>query len=125
MNNLHDHTGRRPSAVSIASSKSVLSLRSLSSEIEKEHGDQAESVAVKFTGIKCTCGMTTEASSLCFQIVDPPKDFREVQFAKQVVARNMVGFGSTPEDRAKGHGTPTLTLKGIRHPNPLRSNPIQ
>jgi hypothetical protein len=93
--------------------------------MKKEYGEQAESVFVKFTRIKCTCGMITEASSLCFQIVDPPKDFREVQCAKQVVARNVAGFGSTPEDRARGHGTPTLTLKGGRHPNPLRSNPVE
>ncbi|KAG9196319.1 hypothetical protein G6011_01440 [Alternaria panax] len=128
MNNLNEHIERRPSAVSIASSRSVislLSLRSLSREMKKEHGEQAESVSVKFTGIKCTCGMTTEASSLCFQIVDPPKDFRKVQFARQVVARNVTEFGSTPEDRARGHGTPTLTLKGNRHPNPLRSNPVE
>jgi hypothetical protein len=68
--------------------------------------------------------MTTEASSLCFQIMDPPKDFNTVQFAKQVAARKVAGFGSTPADRARGHGTPTLTLKGKRHPNPLRSNPV-
>ncbi|CAG5175785.1 uncharacterized protein ALTATR162_LOCUS10544 [Alternaria atra] len=125
MNNLHDDTERQPSAVSIASSRSVLSLRSLSSDMKRGHGEQAESVSVKFTGIKCTCGMTTETSSLCFQTVDPPKDFRKVQFAKQVVARNVARFGSTPEDRARGHGTPTLTLKGSRHPNPLRSNPVE
>jgi hypothetical protein len=128
MNNLNDHAEREPSDVSIASSRSVtslLSFRSLSREMKKEYGEQAESVFVKFTRIKCTCGMITEASSLCFQIVDPPKDFREVQCAKQVVARNVAGFGSTPEDRARGHGTPTLTLKGGRHPNPLRSNPVE
>lgn len=128
MNNLNDHAEREPSDVSIASSRSVtslLSFRSLSREMKKEYGEQAESVFVKFTRIKCTCGMITEASSLCFQIVDPPKDFREVQCAKQVVARNVAGFGSTSEDRARGHGTPTLTLKGGRHPNPLRSNPVE
>jgi hypothetical protein len=115
-----------PTAASKAASKSVLNLRALSNEMEKEHGEQAELVSVKFAGIKCTCGMTTDASSLCFQIVDPPEDFNEVQFAKLMMGRKVAGFGSTPEDKVKGHGTSTLILKGgrVRHPNPLQSNPI-
>jgi hypothetical protein len=124
MNNLHDNTVSRPHAATLTASKSVLNLRVLSKEMKKEHGEQVEPVSVKFAGITCTCGMITAASSLCFQIVDPPKDFNEVQFAKQVVARKPAGFGSTPADQARGHGTPTLTLRGRSHPNPLRSNPV-
>jgi hypothetical protein len=113
----------RPDAP-MAGSKSVLNLRALSDEMEKEHGEQAELVSVKFTGIKCSCGMTTDATSLCFQVVDAPKDFRQVQLAKQMAGRNAAGFGSSPEDEARGHGTPILTLKGVRHANPLMSSPI-
>jgi hypothetical protein len=113
-------------AVLKGASKSTLDLRALSNEMEKEHGEQAKLVTVKFVGIQCTCGMITDdTTSLCFQIVDPPKDFHTTQFAKQMAERNVAGFGSTPEDKAKGHGTPKLTLKnGVRHPNPLMSNPV-
>jgi len=125
MSNLHAQP--RPTAP-LTASKSALNLRALSYEMEKEYGQQAEMVTVKFAGIKCECGMVTDASSLCFQIVDPPKDFYKAQFAKQMVERKVAppSFGTTPEDQARGHGTPTLTLKGgrVRHPNPLRSNPI-
>jgi hypothetical protein len=127
MNNLlspsqHD----APTAVSKGASKSTLNLRALSNEMEKEHGEQAKLVSVKFAGIQCTCGMTTDTiTSLCFQIVDPPKDFHAVQFAKQMAERNVAGFGSTADDKEKGHSTPTLTLKNrIQHPNPLMSNPV-
>ena len=124
MTNLHAQP--RPTAPPITS-KSALNLRALSHEMEKEHGQQAEMATVKFTGIKCECGMVTDASSLCFQIVDPPKDFYKAQFAKQMAERKVAppSFGTTSEDQARGHGTPTLILKGgrVRHPNPLRSNP--
>jgi hypothetical protein len=115
-----------PSEVPLTASKSALNLRALSNEMEREHGEQAKLVSVRFTGIKCSCSMATDATSLCFQIVDPPKDFHIVQFAKQMAERNVAGFGSTPADEQRGHGTPTLTLKnGVRHPNPLTSNPVQ
>ncbi|KAI0588551.1 hypothetical protein Alg130_03326 [Pyrenophora tritici-repentis] len=125
MSNLH----AQPRATApLTVSKSVLNLRALSSEMEKEYGKQAEMVSVKFTGIKCDCGMVTDASSLCFQIVDPPKDFYKAQFSKLMAERKVTppSFGTTPEDQARGHGAPTLTLKGgrVRHANPLRSNPV-
>jgi hypothetical protein len=110
----------------LTASKSALGLRALSNEMEKEHGEQAKLVSVRFTGIKCSCSMATDATSLCFQVVDPPKDFHTVQFAKQMAERNVAGFGSTLADKERGHGTPTLTVKnGVRHPNPLMSNPVQ
>lgn len=115
----------RTPCATMATSKSVLNLRALSNEMQKEHGKQAELVSVRFTGIKCDCGMTTDSNSLCFQIVDPPKDFYRVQFMKQMAGRRLAGFGTTPEDKARGHGTPILVLRGyIRHPNPLMSNPV-
>ncbi|KAJ5022774.1 hypothetical protein PSV08DRAFT_354715 [Bipolaris maydis] len=115
----------RTPCMPMAASKSVLNLRALSNEMQKEHGEQAELVSVRFTGIKCDCGMTTDSNSLCFQIVDPPKDFYRVQFMKQMAGRRVAGFGTTPEDKARGHGTPSLVLRGyMRHPNPLMSNPV-
>ncbi|KAJ6193438.1 hypothetical protein J3E72DRAFT_398527 [Bipolaris maydis] len=115
----------RTPCMPMAASKSVLNLRALSNEMQKEYGEQAELVSVRFTGIKCDCGMTTDSNSLCFQIVDPPKDFYRVQFMKQMAGRRVAGFGTTPEDKARGHGTPSLVLRGyMRHPNPLMSNPV-
>ncbi|KAH6866697.1 hypothetical protein BKA58DRAFT_209642 [Alternaria rosae] len=122
MNNLHDPTESRPQAAPLAASRSSLDLRALSKEMRKEHGEQAEPVPVKFASIQCTCTMTTADSSLCFQIMDKPKDHNQTQLVKKVAARKPAGFGSTPEDIARGHGTPTLTLRGRQHPNPLRSN---
>ncbi|EUC41963.1 hypothetical protein COCMIDRAFT_8416 [Bipolaris oryzae ATCC 44560] len=118
---LHPCTACAP----MATSKSVLNLRALSNEMQKEHGEQAELVSVRFTGIKCDCGMITDSNSLCFQIVDPPRDFYRVQFMKQMAGRRVSGFGTTPEDKVRGHGTPILVLRGyIRHPNPLMSSPV-
>lgn len=105
-------------------SHSTFNLRALSNEMEKGHGKQADFATVQFTGLLCSCGTVTDGSSLCFQIVDPPKDFYEVEFKKMMEDHRFAGFGSTPEDRAKGHGTPTITLKGHSHPNPLRSAPV-
>jgi hypothetical protein len=122
MNNL---LAPSPSSATMAISKSVLNLRALSNEMQKEYGKQADLVSVRFTGIKCSCGMTTDSTSLCFQIVDPPRDFYRVQFMKQMAGRRVAGFGTTPEDKARGHGTPTLVLRGgRRYPNPLMSNPV-
>ena len=108
----------------LRASRSTLNLRALSNEMEKGHGKQAEFATVKFTGIQCTCGLVTDASSLCFQVVDPPNDFHEAKLAKTVAERKVAGFSSTPEDQAKGHGTPMLRLKGGPHVNPLMSNPV-
>jgi hypothetical protein len=111
--------------IPLTASKSVLNLRALSSEMEKEHGQQAELVSVKFAGIKCSCGFITDASSLCYQVVDPPRDLHRVVMVELMAKRNVAGFTTTPEDEARGHGTPVLTLRGkIRHPNPLRSCPV-
>ncbi|KAF1943637.1 hypothetical protein EJ02DRAFT_373146 [Clathrospora elynae] len=110
----------------LAASKSVLNLRALSNEMEKEHGEQAELVSVRFAGIRCTCGLITDhTTSLCFQVVDPPKDFHNVQFAQQMTHRHVAGFTSTLKDEARGHRTPTITLMGSSHPNPLMSNPVK
>lgn len=107
------------------SSASTFNLRALSNEMEEGHGKQADLATVQFTGLLCTCGGVTDISSLCFQIFDPPVDFYEAEFKKLMEGRRVAGFGTTPEDQARGHGTPTLTLKGISHPNPLRSAPVQ
>lgn len=94
MNSLHDPTESRPQAAPLAASRSSLDLRALSKEMRKEHGEQAEPVPVKFAGIQCTCTMTTADSSLCFQIMDKPKDHNQTQLAKKVTAHKPAGFGS-------------------------------
>jgi hypothetical protein len=114
-----------PKAPSINVNKSTLNLRALSEEMEKEHGKQANSVMVKFSGIECTCGCILDSSALCFQIIDQP--VREVVEAPAVVSKQAT-FSATPEDKAQGIETPTITLhpRGvrIRHANPLRSAPV-
>ncbi|CAO2648942.1 Nn.00g098910.m01.CDS01 [Neocucurbitaria sp. VM-36] len=110
---------------SLPATRSTLNLRALSNEMAKGHGKQAELATVKFTGIHCTCGLVTDASSLCFQIVDSPKYVHPVKVAKMVAEPSIASFKSTPEDQAKGHGTPMLTLKGGQHVNPLMSNPVK
>ncbi|CBX90338.1 predicted protein [Plenodomus lingam JN3] len=105
---------------------SSLNLRELSNEMEAEgHGKQADLATVRFTGITCLCGLVTDSTCLCFQVVDPPKDVFVAQFEELMAApRKVAGFGTTPEDQARGHQTPTLTLRErIQHPNPLRSCP--
>ncbi|KAF2854676.1 hypothetical protein T440DRAFT_514565 [Plenodomus tracheiphilus IPT5] len=105
--------------------QSTLNLRALSNEMEAEgHGKQAELATVHFTGIKCTCGLVSCSTSLCFQVVDPPKDVYETEFEELMAGRKVAGFGTTPEDQARGHQTPVLTLRGKKHPNPLRSCPV-
>lgn len=108
-------------------SQSSFNLRALSNEMEKGHGKQAECATVRFTGIKCTCGYPTWSASLCFQVVDPPIDVYEAEFQGLMAERKVAmvpKFTSTAEDQTKGHETPILILKGGRHPNPLRSNPV-
>lgn len=107
--------------------QSSLNLRALSHEMEAEgHGKQAECATVHFTGIQCTCGFTTCSSSLCFQVVDPPKDVYEAEFEELMAERKeAAGFETTLDDQARGHQTPVLKLRGGgMHPNPLRSNPV-
>ncbi|KAL6706852.1 hypothetical protein ACN47E_004995 [Coniothyrium glycines] len=119
-------------ALVVPVSGSTFNLRQLSSEMEKGHGKQADVTSVKFTGIQCTCGLVTDATSLCFQIVDAPviaevKEGGDPQTEPEVVLeqRKAPKFTTTPQDLARGHGTPMLTMKGgVRHPNPLRSAPV-
>jgi hypothetical protein len=120
MSNLRGDHGFKTSSVPTKSS--TLNLRQLSSEMAKEHGKQANSVMVKFSGIQCTCGRTVDASSLCFQIVEPSK--KEVTAPETIVVEP--SFTATSEDQARGIGKSTLALKGrrIRHANPLMSNPV-
>lgn len=109
--------------------KSIHNLRALSNEMEKEHGKQANSVMVYFSGITCTCGNVLDANSLCFQIVEAATTVKKEEVEQEhVVVKKDPTFTATSEDRAKGIGKSTLTLdvrgRGrIRHANPLMSNP--
>lgn len=91
---------------------------------------QAEYAAVRFSGVTCTCGTNIElVSALCFQIVGEQVDQREREAERKekglwVKAGNSVGWTTTPELKAKGHGTPVLRIRGVEHPNPLRSCPV-
>jgi hypothetical protein len=104
-----------------STTKSTLNLRQLSNEMEKEHGQQAGHALVKFSGIKCTCGNTSDSSSLGCQIVEFKEEERVVSGKKPAT------FTATPGDRARGIQGAFLTFvkdgKRVRHPNPLRSCP--
>lgn len=125
---------------SLKAYKSTYNLRALSNEMEKQHGTQADTVLVEFSGINCTCGRTLDSSDLCFQIVEQPENNHVDELACQcgpepgvvseepeVTSKQPVST-ATPEDIAKGHDTPMLmfTVQGnaIRHASPLRSNPV-
>jgi hypothetical protein len=47
MNNLHDHSELQPHTASLTASKSVLNLRALSNEMQKEHGEQVRTPMYK------------------------------------------------------------------------------
>jgi hypothetical protein len=121
MSNLRSELSTKTSSIP---TKSTLNLRQLSNEMEKEHGKQANSAMVKFSGIQCSCGDIVDASSLCFQIVEPTKKKEVVAPEPAVVVEP--SFTATLEDQAKGIGRSTLTLKDrrVRHANPLMSNPV-
>jgi hypothetical protein len=105
-----------------STTKSTLNLRQLSNEMEKEHGQQAGHALVKFSGIKCTCGSTSDSSSLGCQIVVAKEEKEEVGGSKKPAT-----FTATPYDRARGIQGAFLTFEKngqrVRHPNPLRSAP--
>jgi hypothetical protein len=102
----------------------VLNLRALSNEMEKQHGKQAGVVMVTFSGIQCTCGRALDTSALCFQVAEPPD---EPVMTDEVVA-DTSRFTATPSDLGKGIGTSTITFrikgKTFSHLNPLMSNPV-
>ncbi|KAF2684983.1 hypothetical protein K458DRAFT_417821 [Lentithecium fluviatile CBS 122367] len=92
---------------------------------------QAQYASVKFSEIECTCGIVIDLSTaLCFQIVPPPveekvKEPGKVKERKKShVEGKKVGWTTTPELQAKGYGQAIIRIRGIEHPNPLRSNPI-
>lgn len=114
---------------------SNMDLRQLSREMEKGHGKQVEATAVRFTGIRCTCGLVTDATSLCFQIVDPPLVIvvggsvgkeRETRADQSILSEEAPPSALVEGDHERGYGEPVLRLvKGkVVHPNALRSNPV-
>jgi hypothetical protein len=94
-------------------------------------GKQAEYAKVKFSEIECTCGIVIDLSAaLCFQVVEAQvdghgkeqkasKERKEVHFEEK-----KVGWSTTPALQAQGHSRPMIRIRGIDHPNPLRSNPV-
>ncbi|KAL1595944.1 hypothetical protein SLS60_009634 [Paraconiothyrium brasiliense] len=103
---------------------------------------QAEYVAVKFSGVNCTCGAVINVeSAFCFQIVGEQGSERERRqkefWGLWVQKGDSVGWTTTSELKEKGHGTPMLRLGKVEpenedegvtwkveHPNPLRSAPV-
>lgn len=117
----------RPST-SLSTSRSFLNLRSVSDTQAKEPKpeQQAQGVQVRFYGIECTCGNVTDERSVCFVFLDLPKvksnPVDRHQTRCEVVNSPKPPY--LPKLWVKGHGTPTLHLKGGAHPNPLMCNAV-
>jgi len=73
-------------------------------------GDTAiRSTEIQFSGLKCSCGSVSKVdTSFCFRIAKDDKS----------------GLGDGQRDPLSYHDGPTIDIRGVRHPNPLRSNPV-
>ena len=124
-----DHNDDSRPGTALSASRSVFNLRCASDSQTKRTspGEQAPGVEVRFYGIECTCGSVTNSGSLCFQLVEKPKAEGKPAHMEQMgmEAREASETTLAPALRAKGYGTPMLSLKGGSHPNPLLSNPAQ
>ena len=92
-------------------------------------GKQAEYATVKFSDVACTCGVMIDlASALCFQIVGPQVNEHVKQSSdlgkEKRKEKKEVGWSTTPELQAMGHGEPIVRVRGVARPNPLRSCPV-
>lgn len=68
------------------------------------------STEIQFSGLMCTCGSVSRAdTSFCFRIVEGDKSGLERE-------RNRPSL--------LYHDGPVIDIKGIKHPNPLRCNPV-
>ncbi|CAI6341499.1 unnamed protein product [Periconia digitata] len=84
---------------------------------------EAEFATVNVTGFDCNCGQELDNQSLCFQVDGPPTKRAQVQPDSPLTKKHW--WSTTPELKAFGHGKSLLSLaKGVKHVNPLRSNPI-
>ncbi|KAJ4301312.1 hypothetical protein N0V90_003403 [Kalmusia sp. IMI 367209] len=87
---------------------------------------QAEYATVKFSGVQCTCGTSIDLGALCFQIVGEQVD-ENVRAFHRVWVRvgKQPGWSTTEELLAQGHGEAVVRIRGVVHPNPLRSYPVE
>ncbi|KAF1974056.1 hypothetical protein BU23DRAFT_638739 [Bimuria novae-zelandiae CBS 107.79] len=92
---------------------------------------QAEYVAVRFSGITCTCEHNINLkAAFCFQVVIADQEDETERIVKEMMKAGLegsyaAGWTTDPELQEKGHGTPMLKLGGsVEHPNPLRSSPV-
>lgn len=103
--------------------------------------DQVRGVQVRFYGMQCSCGRVLDATALCFQVLgEGETDLGGVEGGGKyegVEKRRRRGFDGIrvseevgveaekerAELRAMGWETPMLQVRGVRHPNPLRSCP--
>lgn len=97
--------------------------------VEAVGEEQAEYVAVRFSGGMCLCGRVIElGEAFCFQIRGSERvDEKERVFREMWAGRGISrGWYTTEELRAKGHGMGEVRLIGGRvvHVNPLRGNPV-
>lgn len=91
-------------------------------EADANKGEDRKDVAsmsVRFSGIRCTCGSVSSLCSLCFRI--ETKHAVGLLRAGQHRPRHMLNETLL----AMGNGEPEVRIREIKHPNPLRSCPIQ
>jgi len=87
---------------------------------------QAEYATVKFSGLECTCGTVIDLSAFCFQVVklQAGEKITKVEKGVQVDEKKGKIWSTTPELLARGHDKPIINIRGVLHPNPLRSCPV-
>jgi hypothetical protein len=116
-----------PASIGLRKSKSTLVLGNKRIITPPGHtrGKQAEYATVKFSDVGCTCGSVIDlTSALCFQIVGPQMVEHEKRPVGLSEHKKQIGWSTTPELEELGHGEPIIRIKGVAHPNPLRSCPV-
>ncbi|KAF2644354.1 hypothetical protein P280DRAFT_515297 [Massarina eburnea CBS 473.64] len=84
-------------------------------------GKQAKFAAVRLTGYECTCRHWIDEASLCFQVFGKPTQRKPGDNEEDTT----VASSATSDLQAMGHHEETIVMsRGIRHANPLRSNPV-
>lgn len=113
-------------------SQSLMNLKkSFGSQAKKEEQmveKRVRSTSVQFTGLKCTCGCVSTLDSFCFQLTEQelgPLDVVPEETAQLEPAQPLPSRATNDRLQAMGHHEPELRVRHVRHPNPLRGNPVE
>jgi hypothetical protein len=78
------------------------------------NGNRIEDTAIRstdiqFSGLKCTCGSVSRV---------------EITFCFRIVKGNNSDLEDERRAQSSYHDKPIISIRGVEHPNPLRSNPV-